>query len=1064
MCNQEVRSRLLRLLLALAGIAGCVPDLASAEPADAVAKARGGEAYGKLPLRFESNVGQTGAEVKFLSHGSGYTLFLTSSEAVLALKKSDSQPNDAALLHMHLLGANSGAQASGVEKLPGTVNYFIGNNPKKWRTNVPTYGKVEYRNIYPGVDLLYYGNQQQLEYDLVVAPWVDPRVARLGISGASGIHLDAGGDVVLDTSGGAVHLRKPVAYQQTANGRQSVEARYSLGRAGQVTFEIGAYDNTQPLVIDPVLAYATYLGGSGGENGSFQVNAGIAVDSAGSAYVSGYTRSTDFPTANPIQPSNGGFQNAFVTKLSPDGSSFVYSTYLGGSGQDYGTGIAVDSSGNAYVTGQAASPDFPTTPGAFQTARPGANPSAFVTELNSTGSALVYSTYLGGSLTDIGFGIAVNASGQASVTGFANSRNFPTTAGAPQIAFGGGGDAFVTTLAADGSSLAFSTYLGGKLVDQGFGIALDASGNIYVVGETVSSNFPLVNPLQAVYGGAADAFVAKLNPTTSTLIYSTYLGGSAADYGFGIAVDSAGSAYVTGFTQSSDFPTANPYQPALFGVAGSNEGVFVSKLNPAGSALVYSTYLGGGAYINNRYDQGYGIAVDSAGAAYVTGYTWSGNFPTVGSLQQNNGLPDPFVTKFNPAGSALVYSTYLGGQGAGTGIALDTSGNAYATGYEGSGFPTTPGAAQTVFGGGVDAFVVKISTAATTTAVMSSVNPSLFGQPVTFTVTVRPSIPNVIMPTGLVAFSEGDVGRPLVIGSLFDGNATFVTSGLSVGSHNITVSYGGDSNFAASTSTILVQTVNMAATTTALISSLNPASIGQTVMFTATVAVVAPGSGSPTGTVTFFDGTGIGGTATLGTGGVNSAGVATFSTSALGVGIHTITASYSGDANFAASSSAGFMETVRLAPVSILVTESIMVTDAPAILLPVSILVTESITVTDTPAVVPQPTGPVNVSGQVSVTSTGFVRSRVTGTFNGTMTVKNVSGQSIAGPIEIVFTSLAVGVTLSNATGTTFGRQYITVPGVASLAPGQSANVSVQFNDPGNVLVTFTPVTYSGSF
>ena len=1080
-----VRIRLLTgVVLALAAMLGWLPNHAHAEPAGAVAKARAGEAYGKLPLRFESNVGQTGAEVKFLSHGSGYTLFLTSSEAVLALKKSGPRPNDGTLLRMGLVGANSRAQATGVEKLPGTVNYFIGNDPKKWRTNVPTYGKVEYRNIYPGIDLLYYGNQQQLEYDLVVAPGADAGAARLGISGAGKIKIDSGGDLVLDTSGGTVYLRKPIAYQQTANGRQSVEARYALGGAGQVAFEIGAYDHAKPLVIDPVLIYSTYLGGSGSENFYSQINAGIAVDSAGSAYVSGYTRSTDFPTVNPIQPSNV-FQNAFVTKLSPDGSSFVYSTYLGGSGQDLGTGIAVDSSGNAYVTGQTASPNFPVTTGAFQTTRPttGFNPSTFVTELNSTGSALVYSTYLGGSLSDGGSAIAVNSSGQASVTGYANSTNFPTTLGAPQTTRNGLQNAFVTTLAAGGGSLVFSTYLGGKLLEQGFGIALDSSGNIYVVGKTVSSNFPLVNPLQAVYGGAGDAFVAKYNPTTSTLVYSTYLGGSAVEYGFGIAVDSLGSAYVTGLTQSSDFPTASPYQSALFGVAGSNEGVFVSKLNPAGSALVYSTYLGGGYYVTNQYDQGYGIAVDSNGAAYVTGLTGSGNFPTVGSLQPNNG---PFVTMFNPAGSALVFSTLLGGTGgggAGTGIAVDASGNVYATGYTGANFPTTPGAAQTVFaGGGTDAFVVKLTAlAASTTVLISSSNPSVAGQQVTFTATVSPSAANANTPTGTLVFKDG--GTPVWSASLTNGKATFLTSGLSVGNHTIRASYGGDSNFAPSVSASLTQTVNQAATTTTLMSSLNPSSVGQSVTFTGTVAVVAPGSGGPTGSVTFKDGTGIGGTATLGTGGVNSAGVATFSTSALGVGMHTITASYSGDANFAASVSAAFTQTVGLAPVSILVTESIKVTDkpalllpvsilvmesikvtdTPALLLPVSILVTESIKVTDAPAVVPQSSGPVNVSGQVSVTSTGFVRSRVTGTFNGTMTVKNTSGQSIAGPIEIVLTNLPLVVSLSNATGTTGGSPYITVPGVVSLASGQSASVSVQFTDPLNVLITFTPVTYSGS-
>jgi len=1034
---------------------GWLPNHASAERSGVAARTLAAKAYGKLPLRFEPNEGQSGGQVTFLSRGRGYALFLTSAEAVFALKNS--------VLHMRLLGANSSAKATGVEKLSGTVNYFIGNDPKKWRTNVPTYGKVEYRNIYPGLDLLYYGNQQQLEYDLIVAPGADPGVARLGISGASQIQLDRSGDLVLHILGGAVRLRKPVAYQRTQNGRQSIDARYAVAGDGQVMFEVGSYDHSKPLVIDPVLVYSSFLGGSGSDTGAF---AGIAVDSAGSAYVTSSTNSTDFPTANPEQLSNGGgVSDVVITKFKPDGSGFEYSTYLGGSLQDTAAGIAVDSSGNAYVTGQTDSADFPTTTGAFQRGKPstGFNTAAFVTKLNASGSALEYSTYLGGSLTDWGQAIAVDSSGRASVTGVVNSKNFPVTIGAPQptgdYTFGIIGDAFVTTFAADGSSLVFSTYLGGKLFDEGTGIAVDPAGNVYVTGFTTSSNFPVVNALQPTFGGVSNAFIAKLNPNTSTLVYSTYLGGSGTDQGLAIAVDSSGSAYVTGYTESTDFPTVNPIQAALGGAVSINiinQGVFVSKLNSAGSALVYSTYLGGGESVNGHGDLGEGIAVDSTGAAYVTGYSLSGNFPPVNSLQpfitQLNEVV-PFVTKINPEGSALIYSTFLG-YGQGFAIAVDASGNAYATGATISPiFPVTPGAAQTTYTGFRDAYVVKIAAGAeSVAAVQSSANPSVFGEQVTFTATVTPGSANSNTPTGMVTFLDG--AATLRTEALLNGTAIFDAGGLSTGSHNITVSYGGDSNFSASTSTILTQVVDQAATTTTLLASLNPSALGQTVKFTATVAAVSPGAGSPTGTVTFKDGA-----AAIGTGTVN-AGVASFSTSALGAGSHTITASYSGDANFAPSASTGLAQVVILPAAVILVNESIKVTDTPLLLAQAIavINVAESITVTDAPSV-----GPINVSGLVSVTSTGLVYSHLTRTFNGTLTVKNTSGQSIAGPIEIVLTNLTAGVTLLNATGTTAGNSYITVVPSGSLAPGQSANIAVRFGDPSNGSIHFTPVVYSGS-
>jgi hypothetical protein len=723
--------------------------------------------YGKLPLGFEANQGQVRGPVKFLSRGPGYTIFLTDGEAVLALRKSSvvsgqssvgtrqnpgvrtQEPEGksgqratdngaritASVLRMKLVGANAKAEVTGAQELPGKSNYFIGNDPKKWRTNVPTYAKVSYQGVYPGVGLIYYGNQGgQLEYDFVVAPGADPAAIGLALggglevgSGQSAVgsvaqnraqrqskiqnldsKIDPSGDLVVKTDGGEIRFQKPVVYQPPINNgqrttdygqRTPVDGRYVLHASNQVGFKVGSYDRTRPLFIDPVLSYSTYLGGSGVDSG-----AGIAVDSAGNAYVTGTTGSTDFPTANPLQATNHGSGDAFVTKLNAAGSALVYSTYLGGSGSDQGNGIAVDSSGDAYVTGQTWSTDFPTVnPLQATNKESGANWTAFVAKLNPAGSALVYSTYLGGSGYyysasagnsgyDEAFGIAADSAGNAYVTGSTRSSDFPT-ANPLQPTCGGCSNgfpsAFVAKLNPAGSALVYSTYLGGSgggLGDSGSGIAVDAAGNAYVTGMASSTNFPTADPLQPTCGACPlyeTAFVAELNPIGSALVYSTYLGGSNFDMAAGIAVDSADNAYVTGWTQSRDFPTVNPLQSSNDG----NENAFVAKLNPAGSALVYSTYLGG-----SGMDQGSGIAADTAGNAYVTGTTSSTDFPTANPLQATmDGPSDAFVAKLNAAGSALVYSTYLGGSGGdqGLGIAVDPAGNAYVTGATGStDFPT----------------------------------------------------------------------------------------------------------------------------------------------------------------------------------------------------------------------------------------------------------------------------------------------------------------------------------------------------------------------------------------
>jgi hypothetical protein len=584
---------------------------------------------------------------------------------------------------MKLVGANPNPKIVGMDELPGKSNYFIGNDPTNWRTNVPNYTKVKYANVYSGVDLVYYGNQGQLEYDFVLQPGADPHRIALDVGAglalperapqAAPLQVNAAGDLVVGTDGGEVVFHKPVVYQpatfyepRTKNqepttknheprttNKELVEGKYTV-KGNHITFDVANYDKTRPLVIDPVLAYSTYLGGSGND-GAFA----IAVDTSGNAYVTGFTDSSDFPTTpGALQTTFGGVTDAFVSKLNAAGSALVYSTYLGGSGKemgfgDVGYGIAVDVSGNAYVTGRTASSDFPITPGAFQTTN--RRTDAFVSKLNPDGSSLLYSTYLGGSSEDLGLGIAVDASGSTYVTGSAESRDFPTTSGAFQTTSRGFTDAFVSKLNAAGSALVYSTYLGGDGSDGGNAIAVDASGNAYVTGGTGSSNFPTTPGAFQTTGRNFDAFVTKLNVRGSAPLYSTYLGGSDNDQGSGIAVDASGNAFVTGYTVSSDFPTT----PGTFQTTfGGDWDVFVSKMNATGSTLLYSTYMGG-----SNLDYPGGIAVDASGNAYVTGDTGSSDFPvTTGAFQTTlGGSSDAFVTKFNATGSALLYSTYLGG-------------------------------------------------------------------------------------------------------------------------------------------------------------------------------------------------------------------------------------------------------------------------------------------------------------------------------------------------------------------------------------------------------------------
>ena len=690
-----------------------------------------GEAYGKLPLSFEVNQGQTDARVRFVSRGSGYNLFLTPTESVLTLQapiapqtatKSSTTPSitysrnligrgntQQDVLRMTFVEANPSARVTGLEELPGKSNYILGEDPKRWHTNVPHYLKVKYEDLYAGVDLIYYGNKQQLEYDFIVAPGAEPSSIRFAFDGTQDFEIDAEGDLILSMRGATVRQRKPFIYQEIGGQKHKIDGWYVKTDNQQVGFGIGVYDPSIPLVIDPMLIYSTYLGGSGDDRVE-----GIATDGAGNVYVAGYTTSPTFPTtAGTFQVALAGSSDAFVTKLDPSGSTLLYSTYLGGTinGNDRAAAVTVDSQGDAYVTGATDSFNFPTTPGAFDPLGDSAY-DVFVTKLSPSGSSLIYSTCLGGSGAEEPFAIAIDGTGQAHIAGSTKSLNFPTTPGAFDTSFNGissNHDAFVTKLNTLGSALVYSTFFGGSSNDQATGIALAPSGNAYVTGVTSSTNLPTTfGAFDNFLGGSGDAFVVKLNATGSGMFYSTYLGGSDSDVGFGIALDASGQAYVTGYATSADFPVTSSAFDRFF---GGGVDVFVTKLNSSGSGLIYSTFLGG-----SGFDVGFAIAVDGSGQAYVTGHTNSSTFPTTfgafDTVYAGMGFSDAFITKLSASGSTLSYSSYLGGDSnhdEGRSIAIDVAGNVYVGGKTAStSFPTTVGTYDTSYNGGpFDGFISR---------------------------------------------------------------------------------------------------------------------------------------------------------------------------------------------------------------------------------------------------------------------------------------------------------------------------------------------------------------------
>lgn len=657
-----------------------------------------GQSVVDLPLSFEPNRGQSDPHIQFLSHGEGYGFFLSADSALLELGAKNPR-----MLELQVANGQHPSQIFGEQKLPGKVNYLRGANSSEWLREIPTFARVRLSEVYPGVDLVYYGNHRQLEYDFVIHPGANVAQVGLKARGADAIELSPTGGLTMEAGATKLHWHAPVAYQEIGGQRRSVSAKYEIADS-TIRFRVGAYDHSHDLVVDPVLVYSTYVGGNGGDIGD--VGNAIAVDSTGSAYVAGLAASTNFPTtSNALQPSPQGNDDAFVAKLNPAGTAYVYSTYLGGGGQDVAYGIAVNSAGEAYVTGQTGSglngtTAFPTTAGAYQRAPNPAtyNNSVFVAKLTANGDDLLYSTYLSGANDSTSVGIAVDGTGNAYVLTNTGS-GFPVTSGAyqktagtdacPYEQFADGQAQVVTKLDPAGTGLVYSTYVGHGC-DYGAAIAVSPAGNAFITGNTQDKLYPVTaGAAQSKFGGVVDAFVTKLNAAGSGLAYSTLLGGSLADFANGIAIDSAGYAYVAGSTDGS-FPTTAGAYKTVAANNGYRKG-FITKVSPQGKALVYSTYVTGA--LNVAFNS---IAVDKSFNAYVTGWTDGKQYSSTSTADQgtcyeasSGCLTQAVVTKLNASGNALLYSSYFGASDAsnnyfpgniGNGIAIDNDGGFYITG------------------------------------------------------------------------------------------------------------------------------------------------------------------------------------------------------------------------------------------------------------------------------------------------------------------------------------------------------------------------------------------------
>jgi hypothetical protein len=643
--------------------------------------------FSNLPLRFEPNLGQSDSAYGFLARGSGYALLLRSDGAALSFGTT---------VEFRLAGANPSAPGELRNRQSGVSHYLATRGPN---VSVPTYGRILYRGVHPGIDIEYYGTEGLLEYDFTVAPGYDPAAIRIAFSSGSGISVSSDGDIRLPSRTGEFRQHAPRLYQESRNGTVAVKGEYIQTGPDEIGFRIGSYDRSQPLIIDPVISFSSFLGGSADD-----AITAMALDASGNIYVTGWTSSLDFPVVNARQGTFGGAVDVFVTKINAAGNAMLYSTYLGGRMEDRALGIAVDSSGAAVITGWTLSSDYPVV-NAVRTVY-GGNRDAFVTKLSPAGNSLVFSTFLGGTLQDAGNGVTLDRLGNVYVTGSTTSSDFPIL-NPLQTVNHGQQDAFVTKLDPSGALL-YSTYLGGAADDIGNAIAVDNVGNAYVTGSTNSQNFPVASAFQSANAGGQDAFVAKINAAGSALAFSTYLGGSGGtvgqpEMGSAIALDGAGDIYVAGTTSSANFPIANAFQSSNRG--GPMDG-FVTKFNPSGSALLYSTYLGG-----SNADYVTSLATDTAGDAYVAGYTISADFPVSSPVQSaKSGLYNAFAVRLPPAGGAISFGTYLGGEAsdAANAIAIDSTGNIYLAGQTLSyAFPSVL-PIQVMNSGGYGGFLARI--------------------------------------------------------------------------------------------------------------------------------------------------------------------------------------------------------------------------------------------------------------------------------------------------------------------------------------------------------------------
>jgi hypothetical protein len=710
--------------LAVAGLspgASAATDLdptlrAPADPFSlAQSKIRADVDYGKLPVCFIPNRGQLDRRVAYYVEGKDKALYFTQDGITISLAgPANKEPFERYAVKLDFIGANRGVKPVGEDETGGVVSYFKGK-PKDWKAGLRTYSRIVYRGLWPGIDLVYHGTVNRLKYEFIVRPGADPSMIRLAYRGAESLSVDGAGRLNVSTQAGSFQDDVPVAYQETGGQKTAVRLAYKLGaetsRAGQSAltfgFDAGAYDHSQRLILDPaIFIYCGYLGGSGEDYGR-----GIAVDRAGNVYITGETHSAEstFPvTAGPDLTFNGGTYDAFVAKVNATGTALVYCGYIGGSGDDYGAGIAVDDSGNAYVTGRTGSSEatFPVTAGPDLTTNGGAD--AFVAKVSPEGTALVYCGYIGGAGPDRANGIAVDASGNAYVTGstYSTESTFPVTVG-PDLTYNDPpgmaayGDAFVAKVNTSGAFLDYCGYIGGAYSDLGNAIAVDASGHTYIAGTTTSdeTTFPVVvGPGLTNLYARNYAFVAKLKPDGTGLDYCGYVpgaSGSQADGGYGVAVDSQGCAYVTGF------------EGTVYGTKVQMPVGFIAKVAASGSALAYFYTISG---FNVR---AYGMAVDASGNSYVTGYAESLSAPTVGPDVTYNGGGDAFVADLDASGTKLVYCGFIGGStyDEGLGIAVDSSGNAYVFGSTQSNPPSFPvlGGLDHTYNGLSDAFVAKIA-------------------------------------------------------------------------------------------------------------------------------------------------------------------------------------------------------------------------------------------------------------------------------------------------------------------------------------------------------------------